>query len=86
MSKQYSKQCSFCKAQIKMSDESGVWKPYNTIDNKIHECKKQNSSVPTNSNWSGNDISVEVLLKKLESIGVSINLDRLRNTVNGNGN
>ena len=28
---------------------------------------------------NGNDISVEVLLKKLESVGIKVDLDRLRN-------
>ena len=41
------------------------------------------NSVPNNGN--GNDISVQVLLKKLSSIGIEINLEKLRNTVNGNG-
>lgn len=47
---------------------------------RCQELKNQNS-VPNNGN--GNDISVEVLLKKLESIGVKIDLSKLRNTVNG---
>ena len=41
------------------------------------ELKNQNS-VPNNVN--GNDISVQVLLKKLSSIGIEINLEKLRNT------
>lgn len=67
-----------------MSDEMGKWLPFNQ-DGSVHECKPKNvkNSVPNNGN--GNDISVDVLLKKLESIGVKIDLSKLRNTVNGNG-
>jgi hypothetical protein len=60
---------------------------FNTRENKFLEsdqktlhtkerCQelKQNS-VPNN----GNDLSVEVLLKKLDSIGITVNLEKLRN-------
>jgi len=66
-----------------MSDEMGSWKAFDLNSSKIHECKKQNSSMPANSNGNGNDISVEVLLKKLSSIGIDIRLEVLRNAVNG---
>ena len=79
MSQSYVKECIFCKAKIQMSDKSGKWLPYNQ-DGSQHDCKK---SVPNNGN--GNDISVQVLLKKLSSIGIEINLEKFRNTVNGNG-
>ena len=84
MSQSYGKECIFCKAKIRMSDQIGKWLPFNE-DGSIHECKSKNgtSSVPSNGN--GNDISVQVLLKKLSSIGIEINLEKLRNTVNGNG-
>ena len=78
MSKQYEKTCDRCSQKIKMSDELGKWKAFNISDNKIHECQKS-----SNDNGNNNDISVEVLLKKLESVGISINLERLRNTING---
>lgn len=65
------------------ANPEGKWMPYNQ-DGSQHECKSKNGtskSVPNNGNV--NDISIEVLLEKLESIGVSIDLERLRNTVNG---
>jgi hypothetical protein len=63
-----------------MSDKDGKWKAYNLQDGSIHDCKSKNEnktseSVPNN----GNDISVEVLLKKLESVGVRLDLEKLRN-------
>ena len=73
---EYVKTCTYCKNEIQMSDKEGRWLPYNQ-DGSQHDCKK---SVPNNGN--SNDISVEVLLKKLESIGVKIDLSKLRNTVN----
>ena len=80
---QYTKECTFCKQKIKMSDHRGRWLPFNP-DGKIHECKEKivNDSAPANSNGN-NDINVEVLLKKLASIGITINLERLRNTITG---
>ena len=35
---QYQKPCIFCKQEIKMSDNSGKWLPYN-LDGSLHECK-----------------------------------------------
>ena len=54
-----------------MSDQNGKWLPYNQ-DGSQHDCKKE-------KNGKGNDISVEVLLKKLDSIGISLDLKKLRN-------
>ena len=88
MSKQYEKTCNRCDAKIRMSDESGKWLPYNK-DNTAHECKpkRQNESivVTTNRNGNGNnnDISLELVLKKLESIGITLDLTKLRNATNG---
>jgi len=48
----------------------GKWLPFNE-DGSTHECRTKNGS---------SDISVEVLLKKLESLGITINLHKLRNT------
>ena len=35
---QYQKPYIFCKQEIKMSDDSGKWLPYN-LDGTLHECK-----------------------------------------------
>jgi hypothetical protein len=65
---EYLKRCSFCKQDIQMSDKGGRWLPYNK-DGSTRDCKKE----------KGNDISVEVLLKKLDSIGITIDLNKVRN-------
>ena len=71
MSQSYVKQCIFCQKKIRMSDQKeGKWFPYNK-NGSAHECKKKNGN--------GNDIGVEVLLKKLESIGITLDLNKLRN-------
>ena len=75
MSQSYIKQCTFCEAKIKMSDQSGKWLPYQ--DGKLHECKKKNGTNGHNGNNS--DLSLEVFLKKLQSIGITIDLEKLRN-------
>jgi hypothetical protein len=77
---EYVKECIFCKKKIQISDKTGKWFPYNR-DGSQHDCKK--SSKNGNGDGNNNDISLEVLLKKLESVGITINLERLRNTING---
>ena len=37
----YEKPCAFCKQEIKMSDSSSKWLPYN-LDNWFYECTSQN--------------------------------------------
>jgi hypothetical protein len=39
----YTKPCIFCKQEIRLSNDSGKWLPYN-LDNTVHECKKSNHS------------------------------------------
>ena len=74
MSQSYVKECIFCKGKIRMSDEKGKWRPYNE-DGTEHDCKKKEK----NGIGNGNDISLEVFLKKLQSIGVTIDVNKLRN-------
>ena len=59
----YVKTCSFCKHEIKVSDESGKWLPYNK-DGSQHDCRKKN----------GEDVTVETLVRKLESLGFIVNV------------
>lgn len=59
----------------------GKWLSYNQ-DGNLHDCKKnkqQKQQQKLNGNNNGNDISLEVFLKKLESIGIEIDVKRLRN-------
>jgi hypothetical protein len=80
MSQSYVKECTFCKEKIQMSDKlDGKWLPY-SLDGKVHECKKngkaiENKTVPKQNN----DISVEVLLKRLKQCGITLDLQLLRN-------
>jgi len=52
-----------------MSDQTSKWLPYNE-DGSVHECKAKNGN---------NDISIQVLLKRLKSIGIIIDPEKLRN-------
>lgn len=63
----YVKTCSFCKQEIKMSDESGKWLPYNR-DGSTHDCKKKNGK---------QEFALEEVQSKLESLGITLNLERL---------
>jgi DNA polymerase I-like protein with 3'-5' exonuclease and polymerase domains len=52
------------------------------ITRMIHDCKKKNGSKQdnhSNNNGNNNDISLEVVLMKLESIGITIDTNRLKN-------
>ena len=49
-----------------MSDESGKWLPYNK-DGGQHDCRMKN----------GKELTVETLVRKLESLGIIVNVDRL---------
>ena len=69
MSQSYVKECIFCHKKIRMSDQTSKWLPYNE-DGSVHECKAKNGN---------NDISIQVLLKRLECIGITIDLQKLRN-------
>ena len=41
---EYVKTCKYCKQEIKMSDDSGKWNPYNK-DGSAHDCRsKQETS------------------------------------------
>jgi hypothetical protein len=54
-----------------MNDQKeGKWLPYSE-DGSVHDRKKQKNG--------NNDLSVEVLLKRVESIGITMDLNKLRN-------
>jgi hypothetical protein len=73
MSKNYQKECLYCNQKITMSDETGKWLPYNS-DGTAHDCRNKNG------NGNGKEpkqYTLEKVVKKLESIGVIVNVDRL---------
>ena len=65
----YEKDCMFCHKQITMSKETGKWLPYN-LNNGPHDCKK-------NGKETKQEITLEMVQKKLESLGIIINIERL---------
>jgi len=65
MAQSYVKPCIYCKEEIEMSDKEGKWLPYNK-NGSPHDCKK-----------NGKEITLEMVTKKLESIGIVINLEKL---------
>jgi hypothetical protein len=73
-----------------MSDQKeGKWLPYNQ-DGSQHDCKKKEKEQQQKLNGINNDnnhISLEVFLKKLQSIGITIDINKLRNCeINNNAN
>jgi hypothetical protein len=62
-----------------MSDEKGKWRPFNIEDNTEHDCKNKNGKENQKLTNGHNEISLELVLKKLASIGVTIDLEKLKN-------
>jgi hypothetical protein len=69
MTKSYQKQCMYCNEKIEMSDKSGKWVAYN-LNNGPHDCRKKNDKPKE-------EFTLEAVLKKLQSIGISVNLEEL---------
>ena len=67
----YEKQCLYCKEKILMSKESGKWLSYN-LNNGPHDCRKKEET-------KKEEFTLEAVRKKLESIGISLDLDKLMN-------
>ena len=67
----YEKECMYCKTKIRMSKESGKWLPYN-INNGPHDCRKKDKETKPKQ-----EFTLEAVLKKLESIGIKVNLEEL---------
>ena len=66
--KPYEKECMYCNNKILMSKETGKWLPYN-LNNGPHDCRKKDKQ----------EFTLEAVRKKLESIGISLDLDKLMN-------
>jgi hypothetical protein len=67
----YEKECMYCKTKILMSKESGKWLPYN-LNNGPHDCRKKETK-------QQQEFTLEAVRKKLESIGISLDVEKLMN-------
>jgi hypothetical protein len=65
----YEKECMYCKTKILMSKQSGKWLPYN-LNNGPHDCRNKETK---------QEFTLDAVRKKLESIGISLDLDKLMN-------
>jgi hypothetical protein len=79
MSQSYVKACIFCHKKIRMSDKMGKWKPFNIEDHTEHDCKKKDGNVQEKLTNGHNEISLELVLKKLAAIGITLDLEKLKN-------
>jgi hypothetical protein len=68
--KEYEKECTFCKQKIRMIEKDGKWSPYN-LDNGPHDCRKKEQK------QNHKEITLEMVQTKLESIGIIIDVERL---------
>jgi hypothetical protein len=73
----YEKECLYCKNKILMSKETGKWLPYN-LNNGPHDCRNK-SKQTTITEPKKQEFTLDAVLKKLESIGMKIDLDKLMN-------
>jgi hypothetical protein len=77
--KEYEKECTFCKQKIRMIEKDGKWSPYN-LDNGPHDCRnKGKQTTMTETTTTKQEFTLEMVLKKLESIGMKIDLEKLMN-------
>jgi hypothetical protein len=60
---EYTKPCTTCKQQIRMSNNSGKWLPSN-LDGSRHFCSSQQAGTTKDTK----DLTVEERLKRLEQI------------------
>jgi hypothetical protein len=74
--KPYVKECIFCKNKITMSNEIGKWLPYNK-DGSSHDCRSNGNGKTNGNGQSRKEYTLDEVQKKLESIGIIINVDRL---------
>jgi hypothetical protein len=76
--KPYEKTCTFCKETIRMAlDKEGKWKPFN-LNNGPHMCKKKQEELKEiYHNQTKEEFSLEQVLKKLECIGITLDLKKL---------
>ena len=75
---QYQRPCSFCKQEIRMSDNSGQWLPYN-LDSSFHQCKKseqkqQQSQFKITLSLESLDQKVTKLQELVDSLGKQFQL------------
>jgi hypothetical protein len=79
---EYVKDCTTCKKEIRMSNNSGKWQPFN-LDNTAHRCFEKgnaNRATPSNTSVNGGSISLEDLdlrLKMVEMILLSLRSENM---------
>ena len=66
----YQKPCIFCKQEIRLSNDTGKWLPYN-LDGTNHECKKSNEQPQPEAPKQQSQSQIKVTLS-LESLDQKI--------------
>jgi hypothetical protein len=65
-----------CGTKIYLAKHEGRYLPFE-LSGQIHKCPKRPQQEQLNHN--GNELSLDVVLKKLESIGIVIDVEKLMN-------
>lgn len=75
----YTKPCIFCNQEIRMSNDSGSWLPYEINTNEVHKCKDkqpQPQQKQVQEHKSSSTLTLEELdarLKRVERIVLGTN-------------
>jgi hypothetical protein len=86
----FKKKCKFCNMEIKLSNDIGnKWVPYD-LDGKPHDCKNREKLVPEprpgtetesqNQEQGSKKFTLEEVVRKLQSLGICVDLKRLMAT------
>ena len=63
----YTRPCTFCNQEIRLSNDTGKWLPYN-LDGSAHECKKSSEQPQTQPPQNKKQITLEDIESRLERI------------------
>ena len=62
---EYNKTCVYCNSEIRMSDNSGKWLPFN-LDNTLHDCRRAQQEVVAPAQQQL--LTIEERVKRLEKV------------------
>ena len=63
----YTKPCIFCKQEIKISNDSGNWLPYNS-DGSLHECRESKKGNGKPQQQQKKQLTLEELDTRLQKV------------------
>jgi hypothetical protein len=77
----YTKKCIYCQKDIKMSDETGKWTPYDK-DGSVHDCRDNGRREQQQQQQENQQEIIQAIFQKLDDINVL--RTKLTKKLNGN--